>query len=95
MRITKCYGVAGSELISLGFIQVVLGLRRVEIYFYTKATSSLFKHARLEKRVLLVFRDIAVSLTLLDLLVLDRLVDFGIVLGEELLCLKGSDTARA
>lgn len=49
----------------------------------------------LEQRVLLVLGDIAVSLALLDLLVLDRLVDFGIVFGEELLCLESSDTARA
>jgi hypothetical protein len=88
----KCYGVAGSELISLGFIQIVLGLRRVEIYFYTNTTPS--PMPSLEQGVLLVFRSIAVSLALLDLLVLDRLVDFGIVFGEELLCLESSDTAR-
>lgn len=48
----------------------------------------------LEQRVLLVFRNIAVRLALLDLLVLDRLFDFGVGFGEELLCLEGGDTAR-
>jgi hypothetical protein len=49
----------------------------------------------LKQRILLVFRDIAVRLALLDLLVLDRLVDLTVGFGEELLCFEGSDTTRS
>ena len=48
----------------------------------------------LKQGVLFVFGNIAVGLTLLDLLVLDRLLDVSIVLGEELLGLESCDAAR-
>jgi hypothetical protein len=49
----------------------------------------------LEQGILLVFRNITVSLALLDLLVLDRLVDLRISFGEELFSLESGDTAGA